>query len=39
MLRYIAKPEEGNRIRDVSRFFLESQGSLDRCLFYEVSLL
>lgn len=32
MLRYIIKSEEDNRIRDVSRFFLESQGNLDHCL-------
>ncbi len=32
MLRCIAKSEEDNRTRDVSCFFLESQGSLDHCL-------
>ncbi len=32
VLRCIAKLEEDSRIRDVSRFFLESQGSLHHCL-------
>lgn len=32
MLHCIAKSEKDNRIRDVSLFFLGSQGSLDHCL-------
>lgn len=32
LLCCIAKSEEYNRTRDVSRFFLEPQGSLDHCL-------
>ncbi len=32
VLRCIAKSEKDNRIRDLSRFLLESQGSLHHCL-------
>ena len=37
MPQCIAKSEEGNHVRDVSRFYLKLHGSLNRCLSYKVS--